>query len=206
MRARSGSKEILIHCWWKCRMVQPLYLFVCLFCCVFSIYLFYFYFWLHWVLVAARRIFTEACRIFRCSTRVLRCGPQASLQLRRAGFLSLVVAQGLQGTWALQLWRAGSRGCGLYSLQPLVEVQELSSCGTRAQLSCGMWDLSSLPRDRTRVPCIVRRLLYHWTTREVPTQPYQKMIWQLLTKLNILLPYNPAIMFLVIYPKYTMNF
>ena len=22
--------------------------------------------------------------------------------------------------------------------------------------------------DRTRVPCIVRRILYHWTTREVP--------------------------------------
>ena len=31
-----------------------------------------------------------------------------------------------------------------------------------------MWDLSSLTRDQTRVPFIVRRILYHWTTREVP--------------------------------------
>ena len=31
-----------------------------------------------------------------------------------------------------------------------------------------MWDLSSPTRDRTRVPCIGRRILYHWTTREVP--------------------------------------
>ena len=34
--------------------------------------------------------------------------------------------------------------------------------------SCGMWDLSSPTRDRTRVPCIGRRILNHWTTREVP--------------------------------------
>ena len=31
-----------------------------------------------------------------------------------------------------------------------------------------MWDLSSPTRDRTRVPCIGRRILYHWTTREAP--------------------------------------
>ena len=30
-----------------------------------------------------------------------------------------------------------------------------------------MWDLSSPTRDRTHVPCIVRQILYHWTTREV---------------------------------------
>ena len=33
---------------------------------------------------------------------------------------------------------------------------------------CNMGDLSSLTRDRTRVPCIARRILNHWTTREVP--------------------------------------
>ena len=32
----------------------------------------------------------------------------------------------------------------------------------------GMWDLSSTTRDRTRTPCIGRRSLNHWTTREVP--------------------------------------
>ena len=31
-----------------------------------------------------------------------------------------------------------------------------------------MWDLSSLTRDGTCVPCIGRQILYHWTTREVP--------------------------------------
>ena len=31
-----------------------------------------------------------------------------------------------------------------------------------------MWDLSSLTRDQTHIPCIVRRILCHWTTREVP--------------------------------------
>ena len=30
-----------------------------------------------------------------------------------------------------------------------------------------MWDSSSLPRDGTRVPCIARWILNHWTTREI---------------------------------------
>ena len=34
----------------------------------------------------------------------------------------------------------------------------------------GIWDLSSLTRDRTRVPCIERGRLNHWTTSEVPTE------------------------------------
>ena len=33
---------------------------------------------------------------------------------------------------------------------------------------CGMWDLSTMTRDRTLVPCIGGRILNHWTTREVP--------------------------------------
>ena len=32
----------------------------------------------------------------------------------------------------------------------------------------GMWDLSSLPRDQTRTPCIGKRSLNYWTAREVP--------------------------------------
>ena len=32
----------------------------------------------------------------------------------------------------------------------------------------GMWDLSSPTRDGIRTPCIGRRSLNHWTTREVP--------------------------------------
>ena len=34
--------------------------------------------------------------------------------------------------------------------------------------SCIMWDLSSLTKDRTLIPCIGRQNLNHWTSREVP--------------------------------------
>ena len=33
-----------------------------------------------------------------------------------------------------------------------------------------MWDLSSLTRDWTWVPCIPRRIRNHWTTTEVPVK------------------------------------
>ena len=45
----------------------------------------------------------------------------------------------------------------------------LSSCGTWAQLPRGMWDLSSLTRDRTHISCPGRWMFNHWTTREVPS-------------------------------------
>ena len=35
-------------------------------------------------------------------------------------------------------------------------------------LALSMWDLCSLTRNRTCIPCIARRILNHWTTREVP--------------------------------------
>ena len=34
----------------------------------------------------------------------------------------------------------------------------LSSCGVRAQLPLGMWDLSSPTRDQTRIPCAGRQI------------------------------------------------
>ena len=40
--------------------------------------------------------------------------------------------------------------------------------GFQSFVALGMWDLSSLTRDRTYVPCVVRQILYHWTTRKVP--------------------------------------
>ena len=40
--------------------------------------------------------------------------------------------------------------------QVLVTARMLSSCGSRAQLPCSMWDLRSLTRDRTHVPCTGR--------------------------------------------------
>ena len=36
-----------------------------------------------------------------------------------------------------------------------------------------MWDLSSTARDQTHVPGIARRILNHWTTREVPSHTFQ---------------------------------
>ena len=48
------------------------------------------------------------------------------------------------------------------------EVHRLSSCSTQAWLPPGMWHLSSPTRDQTRIPCIGRWILNHWTTREVP--------------------------------------
>ena len=36
----------------------------------------------------------------------------------------------------------------------------------------GMWDLSSPTRDRTHTPCMGRRSLNHWTTREVPKRSF----------------------------------
>ena len=44
----------------------------------------------------------------------------------------------------------------------------LSICGAWAYLPYGMWDLSSLTRDGTCVPCIGRQILNHWATREAP--------------------------------------
>ena len=58
------------------------------------------------------------------------------------------------GAQALWLWHAGSRVC------------RHSSCGVLVALR--HVDLSSLTRDQTRVPCIGRRILNPWTTREVP--------------------------------------
>ena len=57
----------------------------------------------------------------------------------------------------------------------------LSNCSTWVQLPCSMQDLSSPLRDRTWVPCIGRRILTHWTTREVPP-----LFWSLLPQFSLL--------------------
>ena len=40
-----------------------------------------------------------------------------------------------------------------------------------------MWDLSSLTRARTHIPCIGRWILNHWTTREVQKESLFKVNW-----------------------------
>ena len=69
---------------------------------------------------------------------------------RRAGFSSC-------GTWAQQLWLAGSR-------TQAQQAQQLQHTGLVALQHVG----SSRTRERTCVPCIGRRILNHHTTREVP--------------------------------------
>ena len=64
----------------------------------------------------------------------------------------------------------------------------------------------SMTRDRTRVPCIGRRILNHCATREAPSctfkssphecklvPPLWKTVWRCLKKLKIEVPCNPAI-------------
>ena len=51
-----------------------------------------------------------------------------------------------------------------------------------SQLFHGMWDLRSMTRSWTHVPCIARQILHHWATRGVPGL-------LLLKSLNLLLSY-----------------
>ena len=39
-----------------------------------------------------------------------------------------------------------------------------------------MWDLSSPARDRTHIPCIRRKILNHWTPREVLSSLFLKTV------------------------------
>ena len=62
----------------------------------------------------------------------------------------------------LSLWRAG------FSL--VVDPEHMGSAVAAHGPSCpaARGNLSSPTRDRTRVLCIGRQILNHWTTREVP--------------------------------------
>ena len=65
------------------------------------------------------------------------------------------------GAWAQE--RVGSVVWGTAGF--LVEVRGLS-----CPVACGI--LVPRPGNRTRIPCIGRWILYHWTTREFPAQFY----------------------------------
>ena len=82
------------------------------------------------------------------------------------------------------LWRMGATFCcraqashhGGFSCcrARAVKCMGFSNCGTLAQLLRGMQDLPR-SRDQTSVPCTVRWILNHWTTREVPVFRLGKM-------------------------------
>ena len=84
------------------------------------------YFWLRWVLVAARRFSLVAVRgaPLRCSARVSHCGGFSCCGARALGVRASVVV-------ACRLSSCGSRAL----------ERRLSSCGAWAQLLHGMWDL-----------------------------------------------------------------
>ena len=50
----------------------------------------------------------------------------------------------------------------------LLVVCRLCSCGMWSYLLHSMWDLNSLTRNQTHVPCIARQILNNRTTREIP--------------------------------------
>ena len=91
----------------------------------------------------------------------------ARSSLWRTGF-SLVVACGFSlsscGAWAPEC--VGSVVCGTRALSLRCAGSVVVARGLSCSVACG--NLSSLTRDWTRVPCIGRQILYHWTTREVP--------------------------------------
>ena len=69
----------------------------------------------------------------------------------------------LLGCIGSQLWHMGSSLCHadllLQCSDSLVVVLGLSSCSMQAQLLEGMWDLSSLTRNQTPIPCIASGFL-----------------------------------------------
>ena len=114
-------------------------------------FIYFIYFWLRWVFVAARGLSLVAVSggysSLRCAGFSLRwLLLLRSTGSRRAGFSSC-------GTWAQQLWLEGSRA----------KAQQLWRTGFIAPQHVG----SSRARARTRVPCVGRRILNHCTTREV---------------------------------------
>ena len=83
-------------------------------------------FWLCWVCVLHLGFLQlrRAGATLRCSTRASHCG---GFSCCRAGAL---------GAWASVVVEHGLSSCGLWASE-----RRLSSCGTQAQLFCGMWDL-----------------------------------------------------------------
>ena len=116
----------------------------------FNLFILFIYSWLHWVFVAARGLSLVAgsggYSSLQCTGFSLQWLPSLwSTGSRRAGFSSC-------GMWAQQLWLTGSRA----------QAQQLWRTGLAAPRHVG----SSRTRDRTRVPCIGRRILNHCATRE----------------------------------------
>ena len=118
---------------------------VCLFIYLFILFI---YFWLHWVSIAAHGLSLVAASggysSLRCTGFFLiavaslvvehRLQAHGLQQLQHVG--SVVAARGPQSTRASVVVAHGLSCCGSWALE-----RRLSSCGARAQLLRGMWDL-----------------------------------------------------------------
>ena len=68
-------------------------------------------------------------------------------------------------------------GSLLSHVEPFIVMHGLSSCGTQALESVGSVDVAhrlscAVEYGILCVPCIVRKILNHWITREVPQFSY----------------------------------
>ena len=97
--------------------------------------------------IAARGLFVAALGLLSS------CGAWVSLKLRHSGFLSSC------GAWAPEC--VGSVVCGTRALSLRCTSLVVVVRGLSCPVACGIL------LDQTHIPCIGRRILYHWTTREV---------------------------------------
>ena len=84
-----------------------------------NVHSFFFVFWLHWVFIAVRGLSLVAA----------------------SGGYSLLRWAGFSLWWLLLLWSMGSRHAGFSSCGLRALERRLNSCGARASLLRGMWDL-----------------------------------------------------------------
>ena len=103
-----------------------------------------------WVNLFFNLLFIYLYCIFGCVGSQLR---HAGSSLRHAGSFPMVYRplSSFQSVWVLQ---RVARQLQLRCASSVVVAHG-------AQLPHGIWDLSSLTRDRTPVPCIVSKILYH---------------------------------------------
>ena len=114
----------------------------------------------------------------RCAQTFSSCGGQGQLSscdaswASHCGGCSWCRAQALGrtgfscSTAAHSLWLTGPRACRLSSCGLWALEHGLSSCGTRAQLICGMWILAG-PEIEPVSPELAGRFFIHCATREV---------------------------------------
>ena len=102
------------------------------------------------------------------SFTTLSCGAQAS----HCGGFSCCGAQAL-GTWASVDAAQGLISCW-FSSRRLMDSRTQTQWLWCTGFSCPRHVGSSQTRDQTSFPCIVRRILNHWTTREAPSLYFLK--------------------------------